>query len=297
MAAGALSVWTCTGVGTAVSSEEVDRRQARRSRGFYSGVARLRQPESGARSPRRARRAPRRSTPRAAARRATVSATHAGSLRLPRCGTGARYGASDSTSRRSSGTRRSSASSVHFLNVTMPLNDTYHPTSSARLGERVRCRCSSGARRRTPRAPRFDDHRARVVFGLARVHDDRAVAARAASASCAAKARALPVARRVIVVIVEPALADRDGAASTSSRDARRCRARRRTSRASCGCTPAVKQTKPGCARRSPRARAAAASDSPMQTMRRRAGVARALDRRRRGRRRTRGRRDGRGCR
>ena len=47
-----------------------------------------------------------------AATRCSVNATHAGSLRLPRWGTGARYGASDSTSRRSSGPRRSNSSSV-----------------------------------------------------------------------------------------------------------------------------------------------------------------------------------------
>ena len=68
---------------------------------------------------------------RATARRPTVKETHAGSLRLPRCGTGARYGASDSTRRRSSGIKRRSASSVQFLNVMMPLKDTYQPTSIA----------------------------------------------------------------------------------------------------------------------------------------------------------------------
>src|SRR5438128_1032560 len=38
--------------------------------------------------------------PRAEASLASVRLTHAGSLRWPRCGTGARYGASDSTSKR-----------------------------------------------------------------------------------------------------------------------------------------------------------------------------------------------------
>src|SRR5689334_8490759 len=70
-------------------------------------------------------------TPRADARRPTVSATHAGSLRLPRCGTGARYGESDSANNRSFGTKRRSASSVQFLNVMMPLKETYQPASSA----------------------------------------------------------------------------------------------------------------------------------------------------------------------
>ena len=70
---------------------------------------------------------------RAAASFATVCLTHEGSLRFPRFGTGARYGESDSASRRSSGTSLSRSSSVHFLNVTIPLKDTYHPDSTAEL--------------------------------------------------------------------------------------------------------------------------------------------------------------------
>ena len=50
---------------------------------------------------------------------------------FPLKGTGARYGESDSTSRRSPGTSRSRSSSVHFLKVTIPLNETYQPASSA----------------------------------------------------------------------------------------------------------------------------------------------------------------------
>ena len=53
-------------------------------------------------------------------------------------GTGARYGESDSTSSRSRGTSRSSSSSVHFLNVTIPLNDTYQPAAMACSASRVR---------------------------------------------------------------------------------------------------------------------------------------------------------------
>src|SRR5690242_15171434 len=68
---------------------------------------------------------------RAAARRATVRLTQAGSFRLPRYGTGARYGESDSASKRSSGMSRSNSSSTHFLNVTIPLKETYQPTSNA----------------------------------------------------------------------------------------------------------------------------------------------------------------------
>ena len=76
-------------------------------------------------------RSPSGSLPRASATFARVSATYAGSLRLPRNGTGARYGASDSTRRRSSGMERISSSSVHFLKVTIPLNETYQPAESA----------------------------------------------------------------------------------------------------------------------------------------------------------------------
>lgn len=62
---------------------------------------------------------------------ASVWMTHAGSLRFPRNGTGARYGESDSSRSLSSGTNRSSASSAHFLKVTIPLKDTYQPDSIA----------------------------------------------------------------------------------------------------------------------------------------------------------------------
>ena len=70
----------------------------------------------------RARR--RRRAPRPA--RAPSPRTKAGSLRLPRCGTGARYGASVSTSSRSSGVMRAAS------------------RTASRLGEGQRCRRSSG---------------------------------------------------------------------------------------------------------------------------------------------------------
>ena len=90
----------------------------------------------------RRRHAARRRTPRAAFARVTVGdlvdvlaarggqrradrpTTYAGSLGLPRCGTGARYGASVSTSTRSAGASAAAArTSSAFLNDTMPLND------------------------------------------------------------------------------------------------------------------------------------------------------------------------------
>ena len=62
-----------------------------------------------------------------------VSATHAGSLRLPRCGTGARKGASVSTSTRSSGTNAATSRRVlAFGKVTMPESEMKNPRSSAR---------------------------------------------------------------------------------------------------------------------------------------------------------------------
>src|SRR5665213_422270 len=62
--------------------------------------------------------------PRTAATASPTTATHAGSFRCPRCGTGAKYGASVSTRIRSSGTKRAaSRSAPAFLNVTMPLTE------------------------------------------------------------------------------------------------------------------------------------------------------------------------------
>src|SRR5205085_26862 len=59
------------------------------------------------------------STPRSRATSSATWRTKAGSLVLPRCGTGARYGESVSTSMRSSGTRQAtSLSACAFLNVT-----------------------------------------------------------------------------------------------------------------------------------------------------------------------------------
>ena len=66
------------------------------------------------------------STSRPVARgdRGADDATNAGSFVLPRCGTGARYGESVSTSTRSDGASAAAArTSSAVLNVTMPLND------------------------------------------------------------------------------------------------------------------------------------------------------------------------------
>src|SRR6185437_3234217 len=64
-------------------------------------------------------------TPRASARTLAVSTTYAGSLRFPRNGSGARYGASVSTRTRSGGRAAAiSRNAPEFLNVRMPVNDT-----------------------------------------------------------------------------------------------------------------------------------------------------------------------------
>src|ERR1051326_1076655 len=70
--------------------------------------------------------------PRSAAISSATCFTNAGWLGLPRCGTGARYGESVSTSMRSSGTRfATSFRSFAFLNVTMPEKEMWNPWSMA----------------------------------------------------------------------------------------------------------------------------------------------------------------------
>jgi len=60
--------------------------------------------------------------------------TYAGSLRLPRNGTGARYGASVSINRRSSGiVRAASRRSTDFGNVAIPGMETENPVPKARV--------------------------------------------------------------------------------------------------------------------------------------------------------------------
>src|SRR5680860_117887 len=73
----------------------------------------------------------------AAAIATPTSTTHAGSFSRPRCGTGARYGASVSTSIRSLGVMRAaSRTSCAFLNDTMPLKESTAPSASARSASR-----------------------------------------------------------------------------------------------------------------------------------------------------------------
>src|SRR5512132_4642591 len=74
------------------------------------------------------------SSPRAAANAASVCATKLGSLRRPRIGTGARYGASVSINRLSAGSAAAVRRSPSlFLNVNMPENEMKKPICTAAL--------------------------------------------------------------------------------------------------------------------------------------------------------------------
>ena len=250
-----------------------------------TGASKLRR-RRAARSARRVRRA-------ASATRLGVTATQAGSLRLPRCGTGARNGR---RSRRAAGRRartrpppaaRPARGKGHDAGSEM-----WKPTSSAR-------RASSASPVKQCNTPRTSARavlarmRERVVVGLARVDDDRQVAARAPGAICAREHRLLDVARREVVVVVEADLADRArprGCASSAARP-RLPRPRRVPSAncaGACGWTPIENRT-------SGQARATAAACAQLRRRRRPRGctgaastpAARARRRPRRGRRRT----------
>src|SRR5438552_236891 len=68
-------------------------------------------------------------SPRARASASATARTKAGSLRFPRWGTGARYGPSVSTSRRSGGQSVRRSAIVQFLKVIMPLKEKYAATA------------------------------------------------------------------------------------------------------------------------------------------------------------------------
>ena len=160
----------------------------------------------------------------------------------------------------------------------MPLNETYHPASSARsatsvrAGEAMQHAAHAGLRR--PRRPSR-----RVVGSASRVvHDDRA---RRARGQREAAPRTRDAARRrgeLIVVVVQAALADRDGARLAM-------RAKRVEVAGGVERRGVVRVNAGGMTRRTrdaahamARARSAASIDSPMTTMAARAGVARARD-------------------
>ena len=140
------------------------------------------------------------------------------------------------------------SSSVHFLNVTMPANETYQPASIAASASCVR---SSVAMQHSyhSRLPRLRDHRSRVVFRIPRVDDNRLSRL---TRQCELLRECAPLlgARRVVVMIVEAAFAYRDRTRLDVIRGATRRRAARSNPLASCGCTPAVYQTNPDSRRR-----------------------------------------------
>src|SRR5437773_10157642 len=125
-------------------------------------------------------------SPRSSAARAATSRTKPGSLRRPRCGTGARYGASVSSRSRSAGHSLMRCCSVQFLKVIMPLNEKYaliaSPASQTASPDEKLCNTTAGGRGcrdRSSAAMSASAWRACTMTGLP---------SSAASASCAAKA-------------------------------------------------------------------------------------------------------------
>ena len=131
---------------------------------------------------RRVRDRPPTGTPRSCAISAATCGTYAGWLRLPRNGTGARYGESVSISRRSSGTRRATSfTSCAFLNVTMPESEMWKPEVE-----------------RGPRdVPRFGEavHDAAGIARAAPPHERKRVGARRRACGSRAACRARSAAR------------------------------------------------------------------------------------------------------
>ena len=93
----------------------------------------------------------------------------------------------------------------------MPLNETYQPTGERRFSQRVRP-CVAMEHAADSGRSSFGDHGQRVVLGVARVDDDRAVELEG-EGELRRECASLQVAWRMVVVRVEPALADRDRAA------------------------------------------------------------------------------------
>ena len=95
-------------------------------------------------------------------------------VRLPRCGTGARYGASVSTSTRSSGALAAAArTSSAFLNETIPLNERYAPSAERARG--LVGTAGEAVEHGAPRTRRSSSTAERVVPRVARVDHERAV--------------------------------------------------------------------------------------------------------------------------
>ena len=191
----------------------------------------------------RARSAPRPACPRTAAIRSATCRTNAGSFRLPRCGTGARYGASVSTSSRSSGVSRMAC-------VQAPVPEGHHaaerdivaevqprPQEPGPAAERVQDGGTSPGGARSTAATSSSASRAWITTGLP---------ASRGEAELGLEGLALDVARRMVVVVVEAHLARRRPPAGRRSVRAEPVARPRRSSRARRG----------GGCRRSPRAAA-----------------------------------------
>src|SRR6266581_3131719 len=119
-------------------------------------------------------------SPRARAAASATARTKAGSLRFPRWGTGARYGPSVSTSRRSGGQAVRRSVIVQFLKVIMPLKEKYAAIAIPASN--------------TP--------------GPARVHDDR-LPSLAGECELGLEGATLRVPRRVVVMVIEPGFPER----------------------------------------------------------------------------------------
>ena len=132
-------------------------------------------------------------------------------MRFPRCGGGARNGASVSISSRSSGHSRATCWIVSALGkATIPEKDRQNPSASARRASSKAAREAVDHSAGLAGALLLEDGRGLVV-GLARVDDDRQRDL-AREPELAPKHLPLHLARRVVVVKVQPDLAHRHDA-------------------------------------------------------------------------------------
>ena len=113
-------------------------------------------------------------TPRVSASTFAVSTTKAGSLRLPRNGKGARYGASVSTRMRSAGNSAAiTRKAAEFLNVRMPVKETKQSERHGAAGE-VGTAGKAMQHGREGALPGFLFENSRgILVGLARMNHER----------------------------------------------------------------------------------------------------------------------------
>ena len=226
--------------------------RAASSRRACYDAARLTARRRRRRSRRSAGRARRRSSPRASASTASVCTTYAGSLGRPRTGCGARYGLSVSTRRRSPGTLRGGGPELGRLRVGDVAGERDVPAALERRRRAERATRSSGGRRcRRSRA----STRERVLVGAPRVDHDR-LAELGGELELLLEEPPLRVVRGVVAEVVEPRLADGDGAlvGEQVARARRAARRRRRRPRAG-GCRGSRRRRRPARRARAPRGR------------------------------------------